>query len=62
MTYLHSEETTIYTKEQIQTILLFLNNDLDWYNNRYNEELDEEQSILIATYLKERIKDCQEEI
>ena len=33
-----------------------------WYDNCHNPELDEEQSILIATNLKERIKELAEEI
>ena len=57
-----TEETTDYTKEQIQTILLFLHNDFVWYDNRYDEEVDEANSIIISSYLKERIKDFQEEI
>ena len=60
-----TEETTDYTKEQIQTIILFLQNDFVWYDkeiHRFTKEVDEANSIIISSYLKERIKDCQEEI
>ena len=57
----NKEELTDYSNEERKSILLFLHNDLDWYNNRHSKET-EATSIIISCYLKERIKDCQEEI
>ena len=48
-------ETTDYTKEEIETIILFLHNDWIWYKK-------EQPNPTIASYLKKRIKYFQEEI
>jgi len=50
-----TEETTDYTQEQIQTILLFLENDWIWYEK-------EQLNPIIASYLKHRIEEFKEEI
>ena len=50
------EERSDYTSEQIQNILLFLDNDLQWY------EAENHLNPLIASYLKKRIEEFKEEV
>ena len=47
-------ETTDYTQEQIETILLFLENDFAWYEK-------EQLNPIISSYLKNRIALFKEE-
>ena len=55
-----TEETSDYTQEQIQGILLFLENDLVWYSE-YPRNPNSHRQIIFR-YLKDRIKDFQEEL
>ena len=50
-----TEELSDYSDEQIQGILLFLRNDLEWYEARDN------LNPLITSYLKNRIEEFKEE-
>ena len=51
-----TEELTDYTNEQKQGIILFLKNDLEWY------EAENNLNPIIASYLERRIEDFKEEV
>ena len=46
-----TEELTDYTNEQKQGIILFLKNDLEWY------EAEKNLNPIISSYLKKRMQD-----
>ena len=51
-----NKELTDYSNEERQGILLFLRNDLEWY------EAENNLNPIIASYLERRIEDFQEEV
>ena len=52
---MQNEELTDYSNEERQGILLFLRNDLEWY------EAENNLNPIISSYLKKRMEDFLEE-